>query len=149
MSVLFIILVSLTMTLFSEKVLISNRCISSLMSNLIKKSWTDSNQKVQQNIVWKFVTSAHPNHGMLKIWMIVLCKVSILGFAALKRRFFTMSKTDRHLLHQKVRQIISVMKTNTLYVSRKLAFWFTFCLKDNKYTSVCSHYWYSLTNFLT
>ena len=30
------------MTLFSEKVLISNRCISDLMSNLIKKSWTDS-----------------------------------------------------------------------------------------------------------
>ena len=30
------------MTLFSEKVLISNRCISGLMSNLIKKSWTDS-----------------------------------------------------------------------------------------------------------
>ena len=31
-----------TMTLFSEKVLISNKCISGLMSNLIKKSWTDS-----------------------------------------------------------------------------------------------------------
>ena len=31
------------MTLFSEKVLISNRCISGSMSNLIKKSWTDSN----------------------------------------------------------------------------------------------------------
>ena len=30
------------MTLFSEKALISNRCISGLMSNLIKKSWTDS-----------------------------------------------------------------------------------------------------------
>ena len=30
------------MTSFSEKLLISNRCISSLMSNLIKKSWTDS-----------------------------------------------------------------------------------------------------------
>ena len=30
------------MTLFSEKVLISNRCISGLMSNLIKKSWMDS-----------------------------------------------------------------------------------------------------------
>ena len=28
-----------TMTLFSEKILISNRCISGLMSNLIKKSW--------------------------------------------------------------------------------------------------------------
>ena len=42
-SALFIILVSPTMTLFSEKVLISNRCISGVMSNLIKKSWTDSN----------------------------------------------------------------------------------------------------------
>ena len=42
MSALFIILVSLTMTLFSEKVHISNRCISGLMLNLIKKSWTDS-----------------------------------------------------------------------------------------------------------
>ena len=32
-----------TMTLSGEKILISNRCISGLMSNLIKKSWTDSN----------------------------------------------------------------------------------------------------------
>ena len=32
----------LKMTLFSEKVLISARCISGLMPNLIKKSWTDS-----------------------------------------------------------------------------------------------------------
>ena len=30
------------MTLFSEKVPISNRCISGLISNLGKKSWTDS-----------------------------------------------------------------------------------------------------------
>ena len=37
LSALFIILVGLTMTLFSEKVLISNRCISGVMSNLIKK----------------------------------------------------------------------------------------------------------------
>ena len=40
---LFIILVSLTMSLFSEKMLIFNRWISGLMSNLIKKSWTVSN----------------------------------------------------------------------------------------------------------
>ena len=39
---LFIILVSLMMSLFSEKMLIFNRCISGLMSNLIKKSWTVS-----------------------------------------------------------------------------------------------------------
>ena len=36
------ILVSLTMTLFREKVPFSNRCISGLMSNVIKKSWTVS-----------------------------------------------------------------------------------------------------------
>ena len=30
------------MALFNEKVLISNRCISGLMPNLIKKSWTVS-----------------------------------------------------------------------------------------------------------
>ena len=39
---LFIILVSLTRLLFSEKMLISNRWISGLMPNLIKKSWTVS-----------------------------------------------------------------------------------------------------------
>ena len=32
-----------TMTLFNEKVLIFTRCISGLMPNLIKKSWTVSN----------------------------------------------------------------------------------------------------------
>ena len=39
---LFIILVSLTRSLFSEKMLISIWCISGLMSNLIKISWKDS-----------------------------------------------------------------------------------------------------------
>ena len=36
------ILVGLTMTLFSEKMLISHRYIHGLMPNLIKKSWTVS-----------------------------------------------------------------------------------------------------------
>ena len=44
---LFIILVSLRRSLFSEKMLISNRCISGLMSNLIKKSWMVSIQAFQ------------------------------------------------------------------------------------------------------
>ena len=35
-------LISLTRSLFNEKMLISNRYISGLMPNLIKKSWTDS-----------------------------------------------------------------------------------------------------------
>ena len=56
---LFIILVSLTRSLFSEKMLISNRCICGLMSNLIKKSWTGSNCVVYYRGVpsWK---SAQP-----------------------------------------------------------------------------------------
>ena len=40
---LFIILVSLTVTLFSEKMLIYARCIRGFMSNSIIKSWKDSN----------------------------------------------------------------------------------------------------------
>jgi hypothetical protein len=43
-----------------------------------------------------------------------------------------MSKMDRHLLRQKVRQRISVMKTNTLYVSRELAFFLRFVFKTTK-----------------
>ena len=46
---LFIILVCLTKTWFSEKRLISTRCIHGFMSNLIKKSWTDSKQELFHN----------------------------------------------------------------------------------------------------
>ena len=46
LSALFIILVVLPMTLFSEKMLISHRCIHVLMPNLIKKSWTVSTKDV-------------------------------------------------------------------------------------------------------
>ena len=54
MSALFIILVSLIMTLFSEKILNSNRCISGLMPNLIKKSWTVSTQHIFLNFVKRY-----------------------------------------------------------------------------------------------
>ena len=46
MSALFIILLGLTMTLFSDNMLIFHSCICGLMPNLIKKSWTVSNKKV-------------------------------------------------------------------------------------------------------
>ena len=46
---LFIISVGLTMTWFSEKMLIFNMCRHGLMPNLIKKSWTVSTLKLQQN----------------------------------------------------------------------------------------------------
>ena len=47
----FIILVNLTRSLFNEKMLISN---SGLMSNLIKKSWTDSTVQVLVQICTLF-----------------------------------------------------------------------------------------------
>ena len=50
----------------------------------------------------------------------------------LNSSLFTTSKMDRQLLRQKFRRRISVMKTNTLYVSRELAFWFTFVWKITK-----------------
>ena len=43
MLALFISLVGLMVTLFSQKMLISTRCIHGFMPNLIKKSWTVSN----------------------------------------------------------------------------------------------------------
>ena len=49
---LVIILVSLRMTLFSEKMLISNRWISGLMSNLIKKSWKVSKRDPLFHTFW-------------------------------------------------------------------------------------------------
>ena len=53
---LFIILVFLMMSLFSEKMLIFDRCISGLMSNSIKKSWTVSSVRspwaLDWNVTW-------------------------------------------------------------------------------------------------
>ena len=52
------ILVSLTSSLFTEKMLISNRYISGLMPNLIKKSWTVSTKAelllLFCQIIWLF-----------------------------------------------------------------------------------------------
>ena len=53
---LFIILVSLTMTLFSEEMLISTRCIRGLMPNLNKKSLMVSNSHVLTSTVGVKVT---------------------------------------------------------------------------------------------
>ena len=55
MSTLFIIWVGLTVTLFSEKLVISTRCITVLMPNLIKKSVTVSKQ-TSLNILWRLIS---------------------------------------------------------------------------------------------
>ena len=48
LSTLFIILVGLMMAGFSEKMLISTRCMHGFMSKLIKKSWKDFKQHTSQ-----------------------------------------------------------------------------------------------------
>ena len=76
MSALFIILVSLMMTLFSEKVLISNRYISGLMSNLIKKSWTDSIHQLQIAISsWEMLRFLQP----IQSFIVLMGFVSLLA----------------------------------------------------------------------
>ena len=68
-SALFIILVGLDVTLFSEQMLNSTRCIQSFMSNLIKKSWTVSTSNrsfVALNPGQKWVFLNHlPTHLIL------------------------------------------------------------------------------------
>ena len=66
LSALFIIFVNLTMTLFSENVLISTRSISSLMPNLIKKSLTDSKVQSQAFIYDNMYRT--PKYTNLTMW---------------------------------------------------------------------------------
>ena len=77
---LFIILVSLMRSLFCEKMLISNRCISGLMSNLIKKSWTVSN--LHAYLKWE-ITGIAGIHAIPIIFMCILkgiiCDTGIMG----------------------------------------------------------------------
>ena len=87
---LFITLVSLTRSLFSEKMLISNRCIIGLMSNLIKKSWTVSNLRAlvlsylrqQFSSVWFVSTKRYFSEKMdfrcIGLF-IVICCISNIG----------------------------------------------------------------------
>ena len=74
----------------------------------------------------------------------MFCTTSMLEKVSQERKFCTTSKTDHHLSRQKIRQRISVMKTNTLYssrFSRELAFSFTFCLEVNKNTKITENLW--------
>ena len=83
MSVLFIILVGLTMTIFSKKMLISHRCIRGLMPNLIKKSWMVSN-KYMMTINSSLFLAVHHNcivlgfhNKWLLYWFYFITNVSI------------------------------------------------------------------------
>ena len=112
-------------------------------------SKNNGHQKVSNAclLVQEFYVSSVSLDWWQLLWQ--LCAAMMTWLASHELKFFTKSKMDRHLLRQKLHQRISVMKTNTLYLSRKLIFWFTSCLEDNKNTSVCFHYWDSLMKFLT
>ena len=68
---LFIILVSLMMSLFSEKMPIFNRCVSGSMSNLIEKSWKVSNiynvnnNVIKAKLIQKILSTSLWNIGLL------------------------------------------------------------------------------------
>ena len=67
---MFIILLSLTVTWFSEKMLISTRCIHGFMSNLIEKSWTVSTQEHTHRTFSDIIShllSLHSSHSQLEI----------------------------------------------------------------------------------
>ena len=67
-------------SLFSEKMLISNRCITSSMSNLIKKSWTDSIMHSVVKIFHFFLTSSFSFFILGKNTDLIIVEENILNF---------------------------------------------------------------------
>ena len=85
---LFIILASLTMIWFSEKMLTSTRCIHVLMSNLIKKSCMDSNAYVCQTTYKRLKNRFRSKGFWPKYW---------LGFMTVRRNQFIRLATNLKL----------------------------------------------------
>ena len=113
MSALFIILVSLTMTLFSEKVLIFNRCISGLMSNLIKKSWTD------------FIWEPYTNESQMLIFFSVL--IMSLSFIQIQNEIASL------YINQLSRQIeISLIACQCTFICQRLYIISFFLMERNQ-----------------
>jgi hypothetical protein len=85
-------LVSLTVSLFSEKILIFKRCINGLMSNLIKKSWTVSTTEVMQLKKGGHVTGATkhlhlmPGNRNILLWNMGVVANLLVIFAVVKCR---------------------------------------------------------------
>ena len=77
---LFILLASLKARLFSEKMLISTRCIRGFMSNLIKKSWTDSNIEPFANAFHRVYLAAKPKRKSISNLCKDLNKVCCCGY---------------------------------------------------------------------
>ena len=103
---LFVILVSLMMSLFSEKMLIFNRCISGLMSNLIEKSWTVS---IATACCLKISSLVFNSTQILLISVTSVVEFSgrtnanrELIFLLKKQDFFYLTSTDFQLGRQKV-----------------------------------------------
>ena len=106
MSALSIILVGLTMTLFSEKMLIFHRCICGLMPNLIKKSWPVSLQTVcllgqtfcplarSRPSLWHILYPAYYalyNILCLVIYLVIFCKKDFLLSPLIERKGYCFS----------------------------------------------------------
>ena len=152
---LFIILVSLTMTWFSEKVLISTRCIHGFMSNLIKKSWTVSKVEAKDKqlfelsgphvLNWKKTQSLDvrnlPFGGReedAKTWQWVVARacLELLNFSQNKFPFFLLCSGEYYLGYKKL-DLKGVSWYNLLHPD---------CIKEvqtkhrlSKYKKVCTY----------
>ena len=74
-------MVGLTMTSFSEKMLISNRFLRGLMTNLSKKSVTVSRQHTRSSSLSNKKTQCHASHNRVKYFLkehsiLILVKMS-------------------------------------------------------------------------
>ena len=111
------------MSLFSEKVLISNRCISGLMPNLIKKSWT-----VSSLIRFEYSLNCNPSPPLFSaefstVGLAVLLddkEVSISDFSGFGGTFFLGPLTfSQHLSNLDSQQILLSGQVPNLLVHEK------------------------------
>ena len=138
---LFIILVSLTRSLFSEKMLISNRCISGMMSNLIKKSLTDST-------VYSCLEQTSTKNFYMTKWMIMtVIWCSLLCFK--KRPAYSLHKAPRNewivctafdcTISKKIK-VIQNNRSDTLYCFAKHLKSSKNCNCHNKYAFTTAYF---------
>ena len=103
---LFIILVSITMTWFSEKMLIFNICRNGLIPNLIKKSWTVSSRDTSKlfylisiinELPWFYLSSRAFKNYVDQILPFLTTYLLTPGWH-LSRNFFTVSRENLHIV---------------------------------------------------
>ena len=122
MSALFIILVDLTMTRFSEKMLISNRCIHGFMSNLIKKSWRTLFLRLNYKL-WSFEYRGNKHIRLIPFpFLIIRIKLYYFKFVLFTTKKHTERKGQRNknILSRYLKSQLQFEPNPKLFLSRYL-----------------------------